>query len=148
MPHSDTRLLHPKFARVAINLQKRLIADHQAGVTKTLFKLFETYRDPMRQLEALAKRTSKAGIFESAHQLGLAADFVPYIDGNEAIALGEKIGERVNPGWNWNSSHDWDHLTNTAKRFGLVTISWDRPHVQHPEAAAIIHKLKNIAYMT
>ena len=146
--YSDVKLLHPKFRGVAINLAKSLEAGYKSGETQTLFKIFETFRDPVRQLDALSKGTTKAGIFQSAHALGLACDFVGNLSNDEAIALGEKIGERVLPGWCWHSSLDWDYLTKKAKRFGLITISWDRPHVQHPEAADVLKRLSNVAYMT
>lgn len=140
----DMSLLHPKFARIARDVQQRLIADYKSGVTKTAFEVFETYRSPMRQNELITKGVTKAGPYESAHQFGLAIDFVPVITGTEANLLAEKIGERVLPGWNWHSSHDWEHLTKVAKRFGLTTIDWDKPHLQHPHAYDVIHKIKNI----
>lgn len=148
MIYSDVNLLHPKFRGVAINLAKSLDAGYKSGATKTNFKVFETFRDPIRQKDLLAKRTTKAGIFQSAHALGLAVDFVPWLDNSEALALGNQTGESVFPGWNWSNVHDWDYLTKKAKAFGLVTISWDRPHTQHPEAASIIKKLSDVAYMT
>lgn len=142
--YRDMSLLHPKFARLVADVQKRVIADHKAGVTKTSFEIFETYRNPMRQKELIAKGVTKAGPYESAHQFGLAVDFVPVIDSTAAARLSELTGERVFPGWNWHSSHDWEYLTKVAKRFGLVTIDWDKSHLQHPHWYDILHKLKSI----
>jgi hypothetical protein len=85
---------------------------------ETRFRLFETYRDPAAQETAFAARTSKARAFESAHQFGLAADFVPY---------GTK-------GWEWPATDhpEWDDLRRAAQSFGLLNgIHWDRPHVEH-----------------
>ena len=104
---NDMRLSHPKFARAAEKLAKSCSTAYEAGVTKTNFKVFETFRNPTRQNELFSKGTSKARQFSSAHQLGMAIDMVPYLSPKEATALGERIGERVFPGWNWHSSHDW-----------------------------------------
>jgi peptidoglycan L-alanyl-D-glutamate endopeptidase CwlK len=84
----------------------------------TPFLLFEGYRHPTDQLVMLARGTSKAGPMESAHQFGLAADFVPFIDGN----------------WRWDVEPEvWDQLDREAKAFGLLRpIAWDRAHVEHP----------------
>jgi hypothetical protein len=87
---------------------------------ETRFRLFETYRDPSAQETAFKAGTSKARAFESAHQFGLAADFVPYAFG------------RV---WEWPATDDpeWDALRLACRDFGLRNgLSWDRPHVWHP----------------
>lgn len=129
----DITLLHPKFARVAKRLADYLIDSHETGRTKTRFEIFETYRDPVRQADLLRKGVSKAGPFESAHQCGLAVDFVPYITPEEAAILSERRGERVLPGWNWDPSHDYAYLATAANHFQLaVPISWDPCHVEHP----------------
>lgn len=145
--YRDTSLLHPKFRRVAERLDKRLMEAHQTGKTKTVFKIFETFRSPSRQKDLIAKGVTKAGPYQSAHQFGLAVDFVAVIDAAEANALSELRGERRFPGWSWDPSHDWDYLTKEAKALGLVTIDWDRPHVQHPEWYDIIHKLNHLTYL-
>ena len=80
----DLRLLHPKFGRAAGLLHQDLIRAYEAGETKTLFKVFETFRDPRRQLDALKKGVSKAGMYQSAHAFGMAADFVPFLSPYEA----------------------------------------------------------------
>lgn len=130
----DTKLFHPKFARAAGALDKLLRGGYETGITKTNFKLFESYRHPIRQNDLLAKGTSKARQFTSAHQLGLAGDWVPYLSTVEAEALSERIGERVFPGWNWHSSHDWLFLRKCAQQVGLdVPMNWDRAHVEHPD---------------
>jgi len=142
--YRDISLLHPKFQRLVRDVNERLTLDHEAGTTKTNFKIFETFRDPMRQTELIAKGVTKAGPYQSAHQYGLAVDWVPIIDGTDAHRLSEITGERVLPGWNWHSSHDWEHLAQVAKRFGLTTISWDKSHLEHPNAYEVIRACRNI----
>lgn len=131
--YRDISLLHPKFARRAKRLAEYLIDAHETRRTQTRFEIFETFRDPVRQADLLAKRVTKAGAFQSPHQFGVAVDFVPYLSPEEALALGEKIGERVLPGWNWHPSHDYRFLSTAAEAFKLsVPISWDPCHVEHP----------------
>lgn len=130
--YRDVSLLNPKFAPVVVRLHKYLIDAHETGRTKTRFEIFETFRDPMRQTELLKKGASKAGPFQSAHQFGLAVDFVPYIDGPEATVISHTLGERVMPGWSWWSGHDYDFLREAARQHGLdCPISWDLVHVEH-----------------
>jgi hypothetical protein len=86
---------------------------------ETRFRLFETFRDPFTQETAFKAGTSKARAFESAHQFGLAADFVPF----------------GTAGWEWpvTDHPEWDDLRVAARSFGLLNgIHWDRPHVEHP----------------
>lgn len=131
--HNSLELLHPKFARAVKRLHEYLIDAHETGRTKTRFEIFETYRDPMRQADLLKKKVSKAGPFESAHQLGLAVDLVPHLSPDEAAELAARKGEKVLPGWNWDASHDYGFLATSAKSFNLsVPISWDPCHVEHP----------------
>ena len=131
--YRDTTLLHPKFRRICEGLAQDLIRRYEAGETKTRFEIFETYRTPMRQRDLMKKGVSKAGPFQSAHQFGLAADFVPHLSPEEAAALSATTGERVFPGWNWHSSHDYRFLATAAQHFKLsVPITWDPCHVEHP----------------
>lgn len=132
--HNDIALLHPKFGRTCKRLHEYLIDAHETGRTKTRFEIFETYRDPLRQQDLLRKKVSKAGPFQSAHQMGLACDFVPYLSIEEAAALSEVTGERQMPGWNWHSSNDYAFLAQSAQALGLsVPINWDPCHVEHPK---------------
>lgn len=135
----DFSLFHPKFGRAASRLDKLLITGYQTGITKTHFKLFESYRHPLRQNDVFSKGASKARQYTSAHQLGLAGDWVPYLSPAEAEALAERTGERVLPGWNWHSSHDWMFLRRSAQQVGLdVPMDWDRAHVEHPDWPALL----------
>lgn len=132
--YSETSLLNAKFGRAVVRLHKYLIDSYETKRTKTRFEIFETFRDPMRQASLLRKGASKAGPFQSAHQFGLACDFVPHLDPREANELAAKLGEAVFPGWNWNSSHDWEFLKSAAEKHSLVVpISWDRVHVEDPK---------------
>ncbi len=88
----------------------------------TPLRPFETYRDPEMQDLAFRSGTSKARAFESAHQFGLAVDFVPFVDGH----------------WNWRDGQWWEVLDREAAALGLLTpVSWDRPHVEHPAFAGV-----------
>ena len=144
----DLRLLHPKFGRAAGLLHQDLIRAYEAGETKTLFKVFETFRDPRRQLDALKKGVSKAGMYQSAHAFGMAADFVPFISPYEARTLSDELGYIVHPGWSWHASHDYGFLKTRAEHFGLrVPIAWDLVHVQHPQFDSLLtamNKMKQI----
>lgn len=127
----DIDALHPKFSPVVRRLSEFLIAGYKSGATKTLFEVFETFRSPNRQLELFRKGSTKALPWQSAHQFGLAVDFVPVIDRDEAHRLGDMIGEKVLEGWSWHSSHDWTFLKKSAEHHGLtVPIEWDKAHVQ------------------
>ena len=131
--YSDLSLCNPEFAARCTRLHKYLVDAHQTGRTKTRFEIFETFRTPMRQRDLIKKGVSKAGPFQSAHQFGLAVDFVPYLSPEDAAALSASTGERVFPGWNWHSSHDYRYLAESATRFKLaVPITWDPCHVEHP----------------
>lgn len=117
----DFDLVHPK-ARASFELLSyRLEEKFNAGVTQYWLRPFEGYRSPKRQAELLAGRKTKAGPFQSAHNFGLAIDFVPYnLEKNEY--------------WWPNADHQiWKDLRVAATDRGLVNnIDWDRPHVQHP----------------
>lgn len=118
MRDSDITSLHPIMRPMVGRLQQMLSAGYLTGATLTEFVLFETYRSPEAQDECYKLKTSKAKAWQSAHQYGLAADFVPRIKG----------------AWDWSDYHDWTYLKSCALRCGLrVPILWDRPHVEHPD---------------
>lgn len=114
----ENKSLHPKAREVFALLTHRLEQGYRAGATKTLFKPFEGYRSPERQDYLFTvEKTTRARGWQSAHNYGLAVDFVAYNDGS----------------WSWEGSEDWDFLREAATNCGLMcTISWDRPHVEHP----------------
>jgi hypothetical protein len=120
MRYADLDLLAPVARTAFLGLDAYLRRE-------TRFRCFESYRDPAAQAAVFAAKTSKAAPFESAHQFGLAADFVPCAGGT--------------PGrWVWPPTADaeWDVLLRAAYSFGLTTpIWWDRPHVEHPAWAGV-----------
>lgn len=120
-PFSYERL-HPKARESFALMARRLEARYKAGLTPTLFKPFEGFRTPERQ-EYLFRvdKTTKARAWQSAHNYGLAVDFVPLKD---AANLGS---------WDWEPHHDWTLVKEIAVDCGLMApITWDLPHVQHP----------------
>jgi hypothetical protein len=104
------------FAPVARDRFTRLASDL---LQTSRFRLFEGWRSPVDQEAAFSRGASKAHAFESPHQFGLAADFVPW-DGTRFI-------------WPDVSDSEWLVLGRLAVRHGLsVPIAWDKPHVEHP----------------
>lgn len=136
---NDISVLHPKMQTRVVRLHKYLIDAHETGRTQTRFEIYETFRDVRRQRDMIKRKVSKAGPWESAHQFGLAVDFVPYLDGKTAKAWG------VLPGWSWDERHDWDFLKIASRLYGLdVPIAWDKAHVQHPKFAQLRTLYENI----
>ena len=120
-PISGFDLLHPKAKQQFIELYNDLSARYRSGQIRTQFEPFETYRYPQRQLIMIQKGTSKAKPFQSAHQYGLAVDFVP------------RRTEGGHTFWSWADSEPWGLLKEIAGHHGLaVPIDWDKAHVQHP----------------
>lgn len=143
--YNDISLLHPEFGRRVSRLLEHLSRLYKSGETQTNFKLFETFRSPIRQIHLLSTGASKAGPFQSAHAFGLAADLVPFLTTEEAKALSERTGLVQRPGWNWHSSHDYRTLAASSKLFKLgVPIAWDLVHVEAPEFPAIYAEMKRI----
>jgi len=111
--------LHPLMRQRAEYLAWDLTEAFRLQDTTTLFAPFEGYRSPDRQQEQFNQKplVTKAVKWRSAHQYGLAIDFVAWTAN----------------GWSWDDNHDWDMVTTLARRNGLdCPISWDRAHVQHP----------------
>lgn len=112
----DLNMLLPSAKRSFEQLEAALKIGYGRQETATRFEVFETYRTPQRQAQ-LASPVTKARAFQSAHQFGLAVDFVP----------------RELEAWSWSDKHDWSYLRRVAQQFGLdVPINWDRAHVEHP----------------
>lgn len=127
--YRDVGLLHPKLSASAISLRQDLIRAYESGRTEFRFEIFETFRSPERQRYLVGRKTSKAGPWQSAHQFGLAVDFVPFLTQAEGEALGVKAG------WYWPPITDicWKFLQQRAQQFGLDRpYSWDGPHVEPP----------------
>lgn len=121
----DMTFVHPKAHLAFSNLAAQLQDDHERGLTATLFMPFETYRTPYRQALLIAEGdNTRAGPWRSAHQYGLAIDFVPYP-------------------WSWAEHHDWGWLDRRAREWGLRRpIPWDRAHIEHPIAADLLRLLR------
>jgi len=111
--------VHPLAVKAFRSLESDLIAASVIGDIPFLFKPFETYRTPQRQRLVLASGSSRAEMFRSAHQFGLAVDFVPWTEEKK---------------WHWDVDiHWWSVLKGKAIKHGLdVPLSWDKAHVEHP----------------
>lgn len=112
-------LIHPKAYDAFRQLAHALDLDHRYGKLGCLFKPFETFRHPYRQadLYRYGRGVTKAKPYQSAHQFGLAVDFVPFDNGR----------------WSWDDKKPWNELKERAEKAGLrVPYEWDRAHVEHP----------------
>lgn len=117
----DYELLHPKARDHFRVLSDRLETAYKTGTTPTLFMPFEGYRDPQQQVALVKRGVSKARPWQSAHNYGLAVDYVALSD------------PRSLSSWDWDNGHDWDMLRTISTNMGMCnSISWDRPHVWHP----------------
>lgn len=127
---SDILALHPKFQGVVRDLSEALFLDYETGRTKTLFKVFETFRTPERQAHLLTEGTTKAGPFESSHAFGLGVDIVPFVDGV----------------WRWDVPLvEWEYMRKKANSFGLLTpYKWDLAHIDHPDWPKLQRALREI----
>lgn len=79
-------------------------------------ELFAVGRDP--ELAHYGRTVTNAMPYHSAHQYGLGVDLVFRIAGR----------------WTWNEPvrGQWDRMQLLAHHAGLVTLSFERPHVQLP----------------
>lgn len=128
---SDLELLHPAVGMKFRELARSLEAAYATGRTKTLFMTFETYRTPHRQrfLNRTNPSATKASAFQSAHQFGMAVDFVAF--------------DVEHSKWSWDEHHDWAFLKAEAEAYKLtVPIGWDRVHVEAPLFQAIAYELR------
>lgn len=91
---------------------------YRAKQIKTLFKPFEGHRTPERQNYLFhVTKTTKARAWQSAHNYGLAVDYVPWVNG----------------AWSWDDHHDWAALKFCATQRGLMRpLKWDLAHIEHP----------------
>lgn len=123
-PSADVRysgwdLCHPLAVKAFRSLEADLKAAYVIGDMPFEFRAFETYRTPQRQKRVLEDGASRARMFQSAHQFGLAVDFVPWTDLKR---------------WHWDVEvHWWSVLKGKALKHGLdAPLSWDKAHVEHP----------------
>lgn len=127
----DIAMLHPLVRNQFVKLNELLHKAYMKEV-KVWFMPFETYRSPERQ-NALyrqgrtepGKKVTNAQAWQSPHQFGLAADFVPCVPKHNGLNGPTK--------WDWDaaSDSDWAFLASCAALVGLnCPIVWDRPHVE------------------
>ena len=107
---NDLRLLNNRAFSAFWNLTEKLDG--------TGFRVFETYRSPERQDALFKKGTTKAIRYQSAHQYGLAVDYVMFRDGK----------------WTWEiEPYEWEILHTHARECGLeLGPNWDPGHIEHP----------------
>lgn len=128
----DTDCLVPVFRQRLLRTMAELDHMYVVGQTPTRFKVFETYRDPMRQLVLYRAGKSKALPFKSEHQFGLAADVVP-LDSEGRFT------------WEPADESAWLTLRSTAIRYGLDTpIQWDKAHVCMPRVWSELRTLLQV----
>jgi len=111
--YHDLQLLHP----IAIGPFNALYADMALDQKLAVFQPFETYRTPHRQRELYGHKppVSKAKPWHSAHQYGVAVDFVPFINNQ----------------WDWDGPADlYNSLHELAAKHGIHSpIKWDLGHL-------------------
>lgn len=118
----DWGLIHPSVRERFKLLAEDLQEGYRLHMTNSDFRPFEGFRSPERQAQLFAEGHTKARPWQSAHQFGLAVDFVVWSRG----------------AWSWDRNHDWNYLRRCATARGLVNnIEWDRPHVEAPQFQAI-----------
>lgn len=127
----DTSILNPVARPSLQRFTGRLDQAFHARETKTYFRPFETYRSPIAQRRmftesnATGRIITKADAWHSAHQYGLAADFVPYMKDSDGKYQ-----------WSWDEKWDWDFLPWLIERefkdeLYMEAPGWDKPHVTH-----------------
>lgn len=119
MAYDSLLLLQPRARTAFERFQSDLQQLYVRGEIPTLFRVFETFRGPDRQLQVYKSGNSRALPWQSPHNYGLAVDVVPY----DATRK-----------WYWDCPIEhWAYVASTARRHGLdAPISWDRGHVEHP----------------
>lgn len=129
---SDLRMTHPLVTEQFLKLDKLLIEAVQNNELQVQLSPFETYRSPERQSQLYqigrtmpGKIVTKAKPWQSAHQFGLAVDFVPRV---------RKLTKSASSlAWDWDaaSDRDWSILASLAVECGLsCPVVWDLPHVE------------------
>ena len=133
---NSLRFLQPFAIAPFVRLQTLLSQSYEEKKIRVLFMPFESYRSPHRQdkLKRDPRHVTKAGPWASAHQYGLAVDFVPY-----------HFTGRV--GWSWDDEEPWGDLKQMATASGLhVPYAWDQAHVVHPAYAKVKKTLEAFPY--
>lgn len=116
---SSLALLSPSCRGAFEGLAILLESEWHNGKAPHWFLPFETYRSPERQEALYIQQVTRARAWQSAHQVGMAVDFV--------------IWDTEAAKWSWDSQADWAYLKAKARQFGLdAPIQWDRVHVEAP----------------
>jgi len=113
------RNLHPRCMQKFRKLAEYLKRAHEEGDTRFEFRPFEGLRTPIKQEELFRQRppVTHVGAWHSAHQYGLAVDFVPY-NGSS---------------WSWAETNEWQFLADAAHQCGLRRpFLWDKAHIEDP----------------
>lgn len=121
--------VHPIARKQFGDLTQYLKRSYENGDTHSLFKPQKGFRTPAEQQILLNKRpaVTHAGPWQSAHNYGLAVDFVAEVRG----------------AWSWSEDHDWAFLKKAAETFSLqAPLDWDKCHIQHPVFKALSMILK------
>lgn len=127
----DMEFCHPLYREQFKALLADLRRSFMKGELTVPFEPFETYRGPERQryLLELKKGVTAADMYQSAHQFGLAVDFVP----------------KPNGSWSWDEKHPWGVLHAKAKVYGLTRpYSWDLAHIEAPIWADLRDTLRHL----
>jgi hypothetical protein len=131
------RNLHPVCLQAFRKLTDDLERSHEQSDAQFVFRPFEGLRTPFRQEELFRKRppVTYVGAWHSAHQYGMAVDFVPF---------NMRTGR-----YTWDdAATDWMILRQAATARGLVNVlDWDRAHVeapQWPEFLAAVRAMRTI----
>lgn len=120
-------LLHPKCAGNFLIVANRIVDAFQNEELTQLYLPFDGWRSPPLQLDMMKRNVSKAAPWQSAHNYGMAVDFVGW---NPAAQ------------WNWKPADDpdWGLIGKIAVNAGMLRpIKWDKPHVEHPLWTSIKH---------
>ena len=125
--------IHPKARGPFMRLEEELLRMYMAGSIPYWFRAFEGYRSPLNQNNAFERGASKAKAWQSAHQYGLAVDFVPYVQPGDGAATAKPQPHPHQGRWAWDvPAAAWDLFDRAVTQSGLLRpIPWDRPHVEH-----------------
>lgn len=113
------RYAHPHAREAFRQLSSDLYRSYENRKTSSHFRPFEVFRSPIKQQELFDQRpvVTKAMPWQSAHQYGLAVDFVAFRGGR----------------WSWSETEDWEFLRLRAEHYGLRRpMVWDKAHIEHP----------------
>lgn len=133
---NDIDELHQAFRAELMPLIERVAALNKARSWRSVqrIEIFECLRLPSRQAFLLQQGRTKVGPWRSAHNYGLAADFVG----------------KLNRNWTWKVDHrDWRVLHELAAELRLslhFPIAWDPYHCESmywPDVLALSDQMRD-----